>query len=98
MRIIDWSSDVCSSDLRRGPIARDGDARPPPCAVERPVAGDETEMTRVRLERVRHALDRARRDDEILHPDPGRVERGGRSDARRVGTRGVSTHRTRLAA
>src|SRR3546814_4073826 len=28
MRISDWSSDVCSSDLHRGPVLRPGEAEP----------------------------------------------------------------------
>src|SRR3546814_19171281 len=86
-------------------MARDRDDRPPPCTVERPVAGDEPEMARVRLERPRHALDLARCDDDLLHPDQARAERGGgriddlivigRSEERRVGKECVSTCRSR---
>src|SRR3546814_19711873 len=80
MRISDWSSDVCSSDLR-APLCRGrrsdlrGDARPGRARASR--------RCRPRVS-LRHHLHRRRR-----------CPRRGRSEERRVGKEWVSTCRSR---
>src|SRR3546814_11998701 len=87
MRISDWSSDVCSSDLRRGVVLAE------PSRVERPCAG--------RLDRHRQpagaSADAVAQDSLGRRAGALRLVRvpGWRSEARRVGKGGVSTCRSR---
>src|SRR3546814_20035101 len=89
MRIIDWSSDVCSSDL----FAEIGQQLVARCV------GDDLEATRAnRLGIVARARVSGRgRLDRLGHRSRGRVgdEFVARSDERRVGKEGVSTCRCR---
>src|SRR3546814_12039766 len=90
MRISDWSSDVCSSDLR--------------CAVRRRTGAGQPEGGELRAEPAEIRRDRgkepARRRGwrRQLVPRAGRVHRRGaeiRSEERRVGKECVSTCRSR---
>src|SRR3546814_6607500 len=87
MRISDWSSDVCSSDLRRSPVVRAdaGGKR------ARRIAAADAACVLYGAERSAHAR-HGRRDPQ---PSAGRRSRGGRSEERRVGKEGVSTWRSR---
>src|SRR3546814_9335519 len=81
MRISDWSSDVCSSDLRHGVAVRPLSERPAvPLFHRRPA--DRDSGHRLEPPRLIPARGGAR------HPLP-------RSDERRVGKEGVSTCRSR---
>src|SRR3546814_10404201 len=83
MRISDWSSDVCSSDLMMHPVPRTGDVGDPRIAEMRRPA--------VLLRVARPALHAA--DEQGRTRDP----RPERSEARRVGKECVSTGRSRWA-
>src|SRR3546814_15788342 len=91
MRISDWSSDVCSSDLQRGDLRRGGDRggdrcdrpstrRHPPCAPrapERQAHGDGERRGR----RARRSAARGRGDRKSVVQGKSvsvRVELGGR--------------------
>src|SRR3546814_4358324 len=80
MRISDWSSDVCSSDLRSGPV-------PPPTHL---FHSDSQCPTTICFRRACHKPGsvpfRDRKDAADLHP---------RSEERRVGKECVSTCRSR---
>src|SRR3546814_1173906 len=79
MRISDWSSDVCSSDLDAGDAdARDigGDRRPLDRRLEPRTVGDDGE-------------------EVAQESRLGRIERSLRSEERRVGKECVSTCRSR---
>src|SRR3546814_16636460 len=95
MRISDWSSDVCSSDLQVG-IAR---AEPyEPC-----IDGKEQRTDAVSAQRLWQAAEQVdeeespeREDDDVgqnHHADGDRVP--ARSEERRVGKEWVSTYRSR---
>src|SRR3546814_20428047 len=91
MRISDWSSDVCSSDLR---IERTGDDQSPPHNHER-TDGDERvmpETAKGELQSVGrdHAFKRQEIEAHRYHRD-----RQQRSEERRVGKECVSTCRSR---
>src|SRR3546814_16148524 len=84
MRISDWSSDVCSSDLRKRRRKKKSSARPPPrLPVTRSRSKTPTPTTRRRIE-LR----------PCFHP-AGPPH--GRSEERRVGKEGVRTCRSRCA-
>src|SRR3546814_13497585 len=93
MRISDWSSDVCSSDLkralRRAPVGK--------CGIDR--APDEARIERRGQQVLRPtAQDGARFGDaELLGGDEGKDGGmpGDRSEERRVGKECVSTCRSR---
>src|SRR3546814_6071385 len=79
MRISDWSSDVCSSDLRRGQALRKAPDAPAPGAAHGPAPGDPDGRGR-----------RHRRG--ARPPRPGRdLRERTRSEERRVGKECVST-------
>src|SRR3546814_17430402 len=96
MRISDWSSDVCSSDLSRNlnELAREGKLDP--------VIGRDEE-----IRRVIQILSRRTKNNPVLVGEPGvgktaiaegiahRIIDGDRSEARRVGKECVSTCRSR---
>src|SRR3546814_14266286 len=94
MRISDWSSDVCSSDLQAQIYARQG------IRLDRSTLADWVGRAAWYLRPLRdHILDELRRSerlfaDETTAPvlDPGR---GRRSEERRVGKECVSTCRSR---
>src|SRR3546814_17222459 len=104
MRISDWSSDVCSSDLvgaaAGAPAQPDDDVRELELVAQTPiVARDGTYEARVRFDgvpadgQVRITLhDRVRSRSEIAQSMDGD---GLRSEARRVGQECVSTGRSR---
>src|SRR3546814_10328319 len=82
VRISDWSSDVCSSDLARaGGVC--------PVAEHSRAAGrdDGTALAACPTQRLRRC--------ELAGLAAGRIAAAGRSEARRVGTEGVSTCRSR---
>src|SRR3546814_5029369 len=92
MRISDWSSDVCSSDLLGGGRPRRGQGHP--VALGRPARGPVAQRA-VRLRRFAdlrtgRAYDPARRDVRLQLRTPTR-----RSEERRVGKACVSTCRYR---
>src|SRR3546814_13711209 len=94
MRISDWSSDVCSSDL---PIARseiiypDGSAEIAAAVAARlPFAVDLKASAKVRSITVKLGSDATRFDDRLRHADR-------RSEERRVGKECVRTCRSRLS-
>src|SRR3546814_9838020 len=107
MRISDWSSDVCSSDLQRG--GDDADPGDELADAGPRLVGDAVEVARRARELVEHrrAVDEvARREDQrrvarpeedapaaILGPPRGLAHR--RSEERRVGKECVSTCRSR---
>src|SRR3546814_1398352 len=81
MRISDWSSDVCSSDLRRPPAQSRRDVAIDGPLVLAPLSADP---------------DRHRRGGGHLQPADGAAQRGRtRSEERRVGKECVSTCRSR---
>src|SRR3546814_2105686 len=86
MRISDWSSDVCSSDLDAARAERRQRG-----FVDRLAVGDDQAQTRRAGVDARQILRAAERRDE------GRAARaaGCRSEERRVGKEGVRTCRTR---
>src|SRR3546814_20421992 len=79
MRISDWSSDVCSSDLHR-------------CGDVPPVAADQQIGTRLREQRS--AADEQREEPREA-PAPLPQQQPQRSEERRVGKECVSTCRSR---
>src|SRR3546814_11393587 len=81
MRISDWSSDVCSSDLKRHAAARPGETRPAGSGKSRTGKGRADARPRSRPQRRRQPVARAAR----------RL----RSEERRVGKECVSTCRSR---
>src|SRR3546814_1004121 len=83
MRISDWSSDVCSSDLLSQQRTAQGHWRNP--ALGQIDAGSTTIVERT-TDRI--ALGRKRRDHQLMR---------GRSEERRVGKECVSTCRSRWA-
>src|SRR3546814_14962551 len=97
MRISDWSSDVCSSDLRRARVERGA------LAIEQRMPRDmdeDVEIARRRAARARLAF--ARQADARALVDPGgdidRQRPGSvdaRSEERRVGKECVSPGRSR---
>src|SRR3546814_2145569 len=92
MRISDWSSDVCSSDLAGAAVARlhDGGAAWPP--------GEGAAGRRVRPCRLPLSarISRSGRDRGLAPAASRGLRRdGGRSEERRVGKEGVSTCRSR---
>src|SRR3546814_19687855 len=101
MRISDWSSDVCSSDLFGGVLAQFAD-QGRDAAVQG--GGDESDRQHAALLPA-HALGG---DLELFHPAEdlhglfveqpagiGEAQRTGRSEERRVGKECVSTFRSR---
>src|SRR3546814_13073768 len=94
MRISDWSSDVCSSDL--GEFVREGRRA---CGVVGASLGIDAELER------QHHLEWRRAgahhiSEGVVQGDPGEaapVARAPRSEERRVGKEGVSTCRSRLS-
>src|SRR3546814_12494071 len=104
MRISDWSSDVCSSDLISSVEARVGKgvsgpsgARRMPCLCQiRPCGGQDDWITNPAMAQGAHCLDPRREHGggrtgrRPLRRDAAR----GRSEERRVGKEGVSTCRS----
>src|SRR3546814_19170903 len=94
MRISDWSSDVCSSDLRRD-LWRQSGSHPDPC---RGKGADQAPDDRLLHELGRHGR---RRRQAAAHAAQGRDARcrhrtaAPRSEERRVGKECVSTCRSR---
>src|SRR3546814_6451193 len=95
MRISDWSSDVCSSDL---PDARSATPAPP----SGPAASPQRARGRSRRIRARAHPPEGRRRSFVVHPAQiglDRIERIGaaieRSEERRDGKEWVSTGRSR---
>src|SRR3546814_12944340 len=94
MRISDWSSDVCSSDLHRPGLHRAFDdrlAQPRPAEIPVDDAADEERgghRERGALGRGDDAAEDAAQDDEMQRERP-------RSEERRVGNECVSTCRSR---
>src|SRR3546814_11497572 len=97
MRISDWSSDVCSSDLGRGPARDDGSS---PAATAATCVGqghDDPEVDLLVGELVGHCL------VELEPQDVGPLTAGQeghavRSEERRVGKECVGTCRSRWSA
>src|SRR3546814_18426784 len=92
MRISDWSSDVCSSDLEVRPQRQcPGDPDPLPLAAGKAV--------RVTVEVARVEPHERHQFMHGLRPTPGIADTVDhqRSDKRRVGKEGVSTFRFRCA-
>src|SRR3546814_12747139 len=98
MRISDWSSDVCSSDLNvsQSTISRLGN-KLIPAKAQPPLDSDTERAARVFMSRIsgRYAVDRA-----ILFGSrasrPHHATSDARSEERRVGKECVSTCRSRL--
>src|SRR3546814_17251746 len=101
MRISDWSSDVCSSDLDRGPSCgrRRSHAR-----RRIPALTDEQRRLQPRLAVTRHALEIGFQDGNVhavetrlslIEVDEGIVNIDESSEERRVGKECVSTCRSR---
>src|SRR3546814_11923513 len=98
MRISDWSSDVCSSDLERGQC-------PAGAACLRDLAGHpDVEHCGHLMHGEAHAIDgcaslqlvdRGAQDVPVPDPDVEWGQPGERSEERRVGNECVSTCRTR---
>src|SRR3546814_15325328 len=100
MRISDWSSDVCSSDLRivaaqRGEERAPGDAIGAKPVEDRPVEARRGGDRGVGMERIIVAREAV--DQRLLGPGCkiGALVRGRRSEERRVGKECVSTCRSR---
>src|SRR3546814_3364062 len=92
MRISDWSSDVCSSDLAR--LAAHAACRTQGGRLfYRHHPAQDADVRSRRECRCRHRAHR-RLTIEVLSPRPAQ-ERGGRSEERRVGKECVSTCRSR---
>src|SRR3546814_12913808 len=87
MRISDWSSDVCSSDLRGSP------ARAAAPASLRPAIGHAHEIVDHAIGQPLETQRRRRRQQTALRP-----EVQGRSEERRVGKECVSTCRSRWSS
>src|SRR3546814_5939998 len=86
MRISDWSSDVCSSDLPRGGCDR----------VEHVAARIGHDAERARRDHALAEEQEAERRGQEHHARQGEEEaEGRRSEERRVGKEGVSTGRSR---
>src|SRR3546814_13107540 len=95
MRISDWSSDVCSSDLDHGPSQRQANG-----IVDR--FADDVEIGLVFGSEGLEIVHQARKDEEKRSIEEGRAKTGGkeqpdyrRSEERRVGKECVSTCRSR---
>src|SRR3546814_19761104 len=93
MRISDWSSDVCSSDLgmdRLHPVERRrGVAQLADAVVERPLAAPDAAEVEAQCRE-------AARDEALVHRlGDAVVHRAARSEERRVGKECVSTCRSR---
>src|SRR3546814_19935972 len=108
MRISDWSSDVCSSDLGPGEIERDAAAFAPARDPREHIAGAEADIEdapravadTTRPDPVEKAQRRSRRQRQRVDPrQVGETARiaVGRSEERRVGKECVSTGRARWA-
>src|SRR3546814_19834250 len=97
MRISDWSSDVCSSDLHRIDLAGDQRRR------QREVHVDQLDVGEAEPDRPEHGVQRRllgagdREADLAALQIRERVDRGVRSEEARVGKEGVSTCRSRWA-
>src|SRR3546814_21101314 len=108
MRISDWSSDVCSSDLRGFPAGGEGGLEPDPepfaelvvvgeCA---PDAGDRRGQFDLLLDAVVHVPPHGCVFRDGVPSRPKTQQKGcvlGRSEERRVGKECVSTCRSRLS-
>src|SRR3546814_21154365 len=100
MRISDWSSDVCSSDLLEGAgagIGGDGHRRVRPRRRHRRIGGGGQHLEG---RKIGERGERTARKDDRLAPDPvaepaEEDEEGRRSEERRVGKACVSTCRSR---
>src|SRR3546814_19443050 len=93
LRISDWSSDVCSSDLDDLRNVRNADGRP-----RQPRDGNSTLVNRLPGSRVRHVDgDDGGNDAALGRADDlaARAHRSRRSEERRVGKECVSTCRSR---
>src|SRR3546814_11591403 len=91
MRISDWSSDVCSSDLQR----RDGQRDPLERGFGRERVGRKA-PDRQRIVGAGIGVGEQRRDVAVAtHAQPGERKMRDRSEERRVGKECVSTCRTR---
>src|SRR3546814_12545573 len=95
MRISDWSSDVCSSDLRQGVEASDRRAPTPTAAAEMAVPVRAELVARIAEDTARLAHAVARRLSDGANHLTGLARGLGRSEERRVGKEGVSTCRSR---
>src|SRR3546814_11772855 len=95
MRISDWSSDVCSSDLEEIDHDSQGDAGPDE-EPQAPLAlrADQIEVDR-RDEAEQREPERRARNGADDRGDEGDGQDGGRSEERRVGKEWVSTCRSR---
>src|SRR3546814_16303794 len=94
MRISDWSSDVCSSDLapcRRARRDEPDSAHPRRC----PHGGLAAALCSDRLDHRRLPADRAANRGDLADPARFRLPDPGRSEERRVGKECVSTCRSR---
>src|SRR3546814_15927266 len=97
MRISDWSSDVCSSDLGQGvevdqAVGREGNALRRRCGLAHRIVlagGNQDARCRQPVEGEVVRLGAAGGED-----DPGRLGGGQRSEERRVGKECVSTCRS----
>src|SRR3546814_4512028 len=103
MRISDWSSDVCSSDLLKGTgagIGGDGDRRMRLRRRHRRVGGSGQHLEG---REISDGGERAAGKDDRLAPDPvaepaEEDEKGRRSEERRVGKECGSTCRSRWSS
>src|SRR3546814_15671032 len=99
MRISDWSSDVCSSDLALPPLPHDRVERPRAGTGEDQVEEHEAEEQRC-VAAVQHREEALRRVDHEIGDGhhAGADEGGRRSEERRVGKESVSTCRSRWSS
>src|SRR3546814_1005516 len=96
MRISDWSSDVCSSDLLHRAQAADHVHRRSPLLITDLVRRDRLLLYALGLEALDHAVDRPG-FDAADHDHQHHHDEGERSEERRVGKECVSTLRSRWA-
>src|SRR3546814_15205070 len=105
MRISDWSSDVCSSDLGIADLLGDGDPDPHRRIIvaarprQQHEAGHRRAPARLRREKIAACPYGRHRTSPLLPPaSHDRTLLGGRSGERRVGKECVSTCRSRWSA
>src|SRR3546814_11108827 len=94
MRISDWSSDVCSSDLREAEIGVDTELRLLKLARQRGIEQCEGHLDRHARAGAMLAAGPARVDQPTIDPPPGNTPAQMRLEERRVGQVCVSTCRT----
>src|SRR3546814_16390867 len=95
MRISDWSSDVCSSDLLERPAARYVDQCQYVAVVEQALVALERPPAAHHIIQPRHVVNADIRRQAQLSPRTVPATATQRSEERRVGQAGVSTGRSR---